>query len=77
MSQKNLHLNVTSENMHRPYYIVCGLGETGKAVIDALLEEHFGAVVIEKKEDISERSLSDSLEYVPHLTADASDPWYH
>ena len=62
------------KNMHRPYYIVCGLGETGKAVIDALLEEHFGAVVIEKKEDISERSLSDSLEYVPHLTADASDP---
>ena len=62
------------KNMHRPYYIVCGLGETGKAVIDALLEEHFGAVVIEKKEDISERSLSDTLEYVPHLTADASDP---
>lgn len=62
------------KNMHRPYYIVCGLGETGKAVIDALLEEHFGAVVIEKQEDISERSLSDTLEYVPHLTADASDP---
>jgi len=62
------------KNMNRPYYIVCGLGETGKAVVEALLEEHFGAVVIEKKDDISERSLSDTLEYVPHLTADASTP---
>lgn len=62
------------KNINRPYYIVCGLGETGKAVVDALLEEHFGAVVIEKKNDLSERSLSDALEYVPHITADASDP---
>ncbi len=61
-------------NIHRPYYVVCGIGETGKAVIDALLEEHFGAVVIEQKEDISERTLSDTLEYVPHLTANAANP---
>ena len=62
------------KNMHRPYYVVCGYGETGKAVVDALLEEHFGAVVIELKADISERGLHDTLEYVPSITADASDP---
>ncbi|VAW52597.1 Potassium channel protein [hydrothermal vent metagenome] len=62
------------KNIHRPYYVVCGFGETGKAVVDALLEEHFGAVVIEIKEDISDRGLNDSLEYVPNLTANAADP---
>ncbi len=62
------------KNIHRPYYVVCGFGETGKAVVNALLEEHFGAVVIEQKKDISERKLSNTLEYVPSLTADASEP---
>ncbi len=62
------------KNIHRPYYVVCGYGETGKAVVNALLEEHFGAVVIEIKQDISERGLTDSFEYVPHLTDDASNP---
>jgi len=62
------------KNMHRPYYVVCGFGETGKAVVNALLDEHFSAVVIEKQEDISDRGLHDTLEYVPNLAADASDP---
>jgi len=62
------------KNINRPYYVVCGFGETGKAVVNALLEEHFGAVVIEIEKDISDRGLNDSLEYVPNLTADASDP---
>jgi len=62
------------KNINRPYFVVCGFGETGKAVVHALLEEHFGAVVIEIEDDISDRGLNDSLEYVPNLTADASDP---
>ncbi len=62
------------KNINRPYYVVCGYGQTGRAVVNALLEEHFGAVVIEQKEDISEQGLNDALEYVPSLTADASDP---
>lgn len=62
------------KNIHRPYYVVCGYGETGKAVVNALLEEHFGAVVIELKDDISAHGLSDTLEYVPSITADAADP---
>jgi len=62
------------KKINRPYYVVCGYGQTGKAVVNALLEENFGAVVIEQKADISERALNDFLEYVPNLVADASDP---
>jgi len=62
------------QNINRPYYVVCGFGETGKAVVNALLNEHFGAVVIELKMDVTERSLHHTLEFVPSLTGDASDP---
>lgn len=62
------------KNIHRPYYVVCGYGETGKAVVNALLDEHFGVVVIELKDDISDQGLSNTLEFVPSITADASDP---
>lgn len=61
-------------HVNRPYYVVCGYGETGKAVVDALLEEHFGAVVIELESDIIERDLNETLEHIPNITADASDP---
>ena len=72
--RKKLKFKRDVKNINRPYYVVCGYGETGKAVVDALLDEHFGAVVIELKEDVSERDIHDKLEYVPHLTADASEP---
>ena len=62
------------KSVNRPYYVVCGYGETGKAVVDALLDEHFGAVVIEQSEDINEISIRDKLIHVPYLTADASKP---
>lgn len=62
------------KNVHRPYYVVCGYGETGKAVVDALLDEHFGAVVIEQSEHVNEISIRDKLVQVPYLTADASKP---
>lgn len=60
--------------MGHPYYVVCGFGETGRAVVRALQDEHYGAVVIEKEANISERRLDYSVEYVPSLTADASEP---
>ncbi len=72
--RKKLKFKRDVAHMNRPYYVVCGYGETGKAVVDALLDEHFGAVVIEQKEDLSERNVHDKLEYVPSLTGDASEP---
>lgn len=72
--RKKLKFKRDVRHINRPYYVVCGYGETGKAVVDALLDEHFGAVVIEQKENLSDRSIHDKLEYVPSLTADASEP---
>ncbi len=72
--RKKLKFKRDVKNINRPFYVVCGYGETGKSVVDALLDEHFGAVVIEQQEDISERGIHDKLEYVPNLTADASEP---
>lgn len=72
--RKKLKFKRDVKKISRPYYVVCGYGETGKAVVDALLDEHFGAVVIELKKGISERSIHDKLEYIPSLTADASEP---
>jgi Trk K+ transport system NAD-binding subunit len=71
--RKKLKFKRDVNNIHRPYYVVCGFGETGKAVTNALLKEHFGAVVIERLEDITDRNLDDTLEYVPNLTADAAE----
>lgn len=62
------------KGMNQPYYVVCGFGETGRAVVRALQEEHYGAVVIEKQEDQSDKLLDNSLEFVPSLTGDASKP---
>jgi hypothetical protein len=62
------------DNMNRPYYLVCGFGESGRAVVDALLDEHFGVAVIEIKPNVNALGLHDTLEYVPHLCADAADP---
>jgi len=72
--RKKLKFKRNVKNINRPFYLVCGFGETGRAVVNALLKEHFGAVVIELKEDISETNLDDSLEFVPNLTADATEP---
>lgn len=72
--RKKLRFKRNVKSIHRPYYVVCGFGETGKAVVNALLKEHFGAVVIELQEDVTERNLHDTLEYVPKLTADATEP---
>lgn len=72
--RKKLSFERDVKNINRPYYVVCGFGETGKTVVNALLDEHFGAVVIELKVDVTERSLHDTLEYVPNLTGDASEP---
>ena len=72
--RKILKFKRNVKNIDRPFYLVCGFGETGRAVVSALLKEHFGAVVIEVEEDISEKNLGDSLEFVPNLTADATEP---
>jgi len=61
-------------SLHEPFYLVCGLGETGYEVVTALTEEHYRAVVIENDSDnLNEIRLNDMREYVPSIIGDASD----
>ncbi len=62
-------------NIHQPFYLICGFGETGNAVVSALIQEHYRAVVIDKTPDnLNELTLNELPEYVPCITGDASDP---
>lgn len=62
-------------NLDTPFYLVCGYGETGKAVVSSLAEEHFRTVVIEKDpENLNTLSLNEMQEQVPAIAGDASDP---
>lgn len=61
--------------LHQPFYLICGFGETGKAVVKALTEEHHRAVVVEKDEkNLNQLNLDELKEYVPSLIGDASEP---
>jgi Trk K+ transport system NAD-binding subunit len=62
-------------NISTPFYLICGFGETGNAVVEALIQEHYRAVVIDKNPDnLNELTLNELPEYVPCVTGDASDP---
>ena len=61
--------------IHEPFYLVCGLGETGYEVVKALTNEHYRVVVIERDtESLLESNIHDLQESVPCLIADASVP---
>ena len=62
-------------NIHQPFYLICGFGETGNAVVTSLIQERYRAVVIDKNPDnLNELTLNELPEYVPCVTGDASDP---
>ncbi len=62
-------------NIHQPFYLVCDLSETGKAVLAALTDEHYRAVVVDQNIDnINELGITDMKEYIPGLTGNASQP---
>jgi len=58
-----------------PFYLICGFGETGAALVKELTDEHIRAVVIEKDPDIlNEIKLNELIEYVPSIRGDATHP---
>jgi len=64
-----------ASKIHEPFYLVCGLGETGYEVVKALTTEHYRVVVIEKdSESLLDNNIDDLQEFVPCLIADASVP---
>lgn len=61
--------------IHEPFYLVCGLGETGYEVVKALTDEHYRVVVIEEdQESLLDANIHNLQEFVPCLIADASVP---
>lgn len=63
--------------LREPFYLVCGYGETGSALIRALAERGRRAVAIDiKAERIDLLQLENLPELVPALTADARRPAY-
>lgn len=62
--------------LHEPFYLICGLGETGKAIVTSLTKEHCRAVIVEKEKDnLNKLNIDELKEYVPSIIGDASDPY--
>jgi len=58
-----------------PFYLVCGNGQTGGALVRALTDRHQHAVVIDSDPDrINLLALENQREYVPALCGDARRP---
>ncbi|ALG67137.1 potassium channel family protein [Beggiatoa leptomitoformis] len=67
----------TIRRLREPFYLVCGYGDTGKALVHALETRSIRSVVIELEQShLDELSLENFAVYVPHLCADASKPYY-
>lgn len=62
-------------SLREPFYLVCGYGETGSALVRALTDRNRRAVALDIEEDrIDLLQLENLREYVPALTADARRP---
>jgi len=67
----------TVRNIHEPFYIICGYGDTGKALVAALEERFIRTVVIERDQrQINALLMENYPVYVPRLLADARKPEY-
>ncbi len=63
------------ERLREPFYLVCGFGQTGGALVRALTNRHQHAVVVDiDPERISLLALENQREYVPALCGDARRP---
>lgn len=61
--------------MRDPFYLVCGYGQTGGALVRAFTDRHRHAVVVDIDPDrINLLQLDNHREYVPALCADARSP---
>lgn len=60
--------------IQNPFFIICGYGETGSSLIEALIERGYSVVVLERNNDReNELILQNYPIFVPHYCADASD----
>lgn len=62
-------------NIHEPFFLICGYGDTGRALVNALEERLLRTVVIEHKQSkIDFLTIENYPVYVPALCANASKP---
>ncbi len=60
--------------MNRDFYIVCGLGNTGRMVVSGLLKRGISAAILERKQDIIHSlSLVEDFAHLPALAGDVTD----
>jgi len=63
------------KNLHEPFYLICGYGETGSELVRALDKNELRVVVVEILQDrVNELSMTDFQLNVPSLCADAKMP---
>ena len=63
------------KNIHEPFYLICGYGDNGRALVSALEERLMRSVVVEvRQERIDVLALENYPVYVPKFCADASQP---
>ncbi len=63
------------ENLHAPFYLICGYGDTGAMLVEALAVEGIRSVVIDPDENnINELALSDYRRQPLGVVGDASHP---
>jgi Trk K+ transport system NAD-binding subunit len=61
--------------LNQPFFIVCGYGDTGSAVVRSMIERNLGAAVIDSNQDrLNELMLENLPVHVPALCADAGLP---
>ena len=66
---------VRVEHLHEPFYLICGHGQTGSALVRALTDDHHRVVVIDiDPERINLLALETLREYVPARACDARRP---
>jgi voltage-gated potassium channel len=63
------------QNLHEPFYIICGYGETGALLVDALDRKQIRVVVVESQQErVNVLELEDYQFDIPALCADARLP---
>ena len=73
-AKKNAYAR-TLQNIHENFFLICGFGETGHALVQALSERQIRCAIIEQDKDkVKTLPLIDYSVFVPGMQGDARDP---
>jgi len=62
------------QRMTQGFFIVCGLGNTGRMIVRALLQRGYHAVVLERRQEaVHAMALAEEISHVPALAGDVAD----